>query len=228
MEIVKKIICRKGKELMNEASVIKRTQEHIFAGLARGKKESIYGRKGAQITLNQLYEYIKKQEIENILDGYMDQKQYELIKSIRENIQKAAEYTVANLSELSCTFCCLYVDRKTDQFIAVHLGDGQICGITREGKYVRISAPEYGPTKFHTFHTMMDGALSHIRFLSGDITTFQDIFLFSTEIRNVDRMLKNIEKRVYEDESKKYCTLLKELKKYDNFTNYSTVIMTNI
>lgn len=228
MEIIKKIMCKKGKEPINEESVIKRTQEHMFAGIARGKKKSIYGREAAKITLNQIYEYIKKQTIENFLDGFLDQRQYELIKFIRENIQKVTEDGVVDLSEWSCNFCCLYVDWKTEQFIVIHLGDGQIYGISRNGKYILISAPEYGPTKFHTFHTMMDGALSHIRFLSGDITAFQDILLFSTEIRNADRMLKNVEKMVHETGSKKYCTLLKELKKYDNFINYLIVIMTNI
>lgn len=228
MEIINKIIYGKKKVQVNVESVIKQTQEHVFVGFARCRNKSIQEEEGAKITLEQIYEYIKMQNIKSFKHIYLDQKQYELIKSIRKKIQKIQEYTKVKQDEMSCTFCCVYVDWRSSCFIVIHLGDGRVCGISKKGKYVNISAPEYGPTKYHTFYTMMDGSLSHIRFLLGDIKNFHSIFLFSTEVRYIDRLFKNIEEIIYEIESQKYNNFTSKIKKYNYFIDISVLIMTNI
>lgn len=227
MKFLKKSVKGRNKERINELSITKKNEEKYFAGIARGKKGCKFGYEGAEITLNIIYNYMLKQDTETFMDSYQDQKKYELMEQIRNGVKETAKKYQADPEEFSCNFCGICLDEKKEKFILFHLGDGEIYGMEPTGKYRRISAPEYGPTIYHTYHTMTDGSIYHIRFMTGDIRIFDRLYFYSEGAKRVSRYLKTAEgKDILEDfdENK----MIKLLEKYKLSEDASILIMTNI
>ena len=172
---------KKGKrrEICNDSILCTRKNRKIFAGVADGAGNGKCSLEGSRITLNAVYRYLLEKNLKTYLNGYLDQRQYEIITAIRREIDDAAMKNHCESEDYASTLCSVCCDLDTGDFILINLGDGMILGNTTEQKMRIISGAENWFTKNHTYLTTTDGAFYHIRVAQGNLDMFSDIILMT-------------------------------------------------
>ncbi len=87
--------------------------------------------------------------------------------------QKAAK------EEFASTIVAFAWDTRTGDYLIIHLGDGAIIGIQKEGELKMLSSPENGLTTNQTWLTTSRDALIHLRLCFGQISSYDRIIMFT-------------------------------------------------
>ena len=160
--------------------MVKENDHFVFYGVADGRGECLYGKRGGEIALLQTYEYLSK-NWDSFIEKprYEDELRYEIILGIRSALEKEATSMGVDPDEFASTLVVIAIDKKTQKYTVIHLGDGGIIGLNSEDELSFLSAPMNGITSYYTWTTVSGNAIDHLRILHGSIKHYQKIFLMT-------------------------------------------------
>lgn len=142
----------------------------LLAGIADGKSEARYSREGGITVLEAVADYIASVGMSTLVHArFPDELPCTVVATFRSALQKLAQAHQASFQEFASTLLLLAIDLVTGQYLALHLGDGCILGISQEGDIFPISQPENGLTMYHTWLTTSDSAVFHLRISYGNV-----------------------------------------------------------
>ena len=159
---------------------IQRTSEICFYGLADGQTGKKYCSVGGKEVLKAIYRFVVDKGISRLKQyECLDELQYEIIRATRETISLLAADQKAAKEEFASTIVAFAWDTRTGDYLIIHLGDGAIIGIQKEGELKMLSSPENGLTTNQTWLTTSRDALIHLRLCSGQISSYNRIIMFT-------------------------------------------------
>lgn len=180
---VVQVIGKNHVEIMGrseDAVLIEENDQFLCLGIADGKSGCKYGKEGGEIALKALFNYINHTGILQIIDGkYEDEKKYEIVKTIRRDIEEAAVNLCTLDKEMASTIVAIVIDKINNYFLTIHLGDGCIIGITKKKEVVMLSTPCNGVTSNYTWLTTGEGAPYHMKFVNGELKDLINVYIMS-------------------------------------------------
>lgn len=152
-----------------------------FFGLADGQSGKRLCRIGGLVVLKAIARYLSDKKLEALIQyEYMDEIQYELMRTIRQTLSALALEYDAEITDFSSTIVVMAIDPKTKRYLIVHLGDGAVIGVKKDTDTIVLSAPENGILQEYTWLTTSADALSHLRLWRGS-TEVLDRVILSTD-----------------------------------------------
>ena len=178
-------ICGRGhpskENACEDVILIKETDSFIFLGLADGQSAKKYcvlgGRRVLQAVSNFFYDGCSYSSVSDF--RYIDELQFEITKIIRRTLYELSEEFHAATTDFSSTLVVMVIDKKSKQYISIHLGDGTIAGVHLDGVLTIISRSENGITNQYTWLTTSADMLLHLRLGLGSIKNYKTIYLLS-------------------------------------------------
>ena len=161
-----------------DVSVVIEQVDFRFWGLADGQSEKEYCKIGGKTTLHAVADYLQKKGLHSLVQhGYLDEVQYELIRVIRNSLDALSkEYQVAP-SEFASTLLVFAQDPVTQEYIAVHLGDGNILALDQDNHISVLSGAENGITHEYTWLTTSANSMQHLRIQQGTTTDIKRLVM---------------------------------------------------
>lgn len=151
-----------------------------FYGIADGQSGKRHCLLGAEKSLAAVCEYIMQRGIDRLSSyAYVDEIRYELIRAVRDCIEKCAAEYASEREEFSSTLNVIVIDRESGEYMTVHLGDGCIVGILENGELRMMSAPDNGITARYTWLTTSADALMHMNVTFGNVSEYNRLLLMS-------------------------------------------------
>lgn len=139
-----------------------------FYGLADGQSGKRYCKLGGETVLRAIAQFIEQKTVQAMIQyAYVDEMQYQLIRTIRETIARLCEEYQAAAADFSSTILAVAIDPDTREYLSIHLGDGTIIGVRSDKVPVMLSAPENGITRQYTWLTSSPNAMQHLRIRKG-------------------------------------------------------------
>lgn len=186
----------KKNSLLNEdVTMIIEEENFCFYGIADGQSRKMHCVDGASVSLTAVAACLKEEGIKKLLQKqYFDEIQYELVKTIRRNLECQADRFNTDVAEFGSTLLCLAVDPMSGSYILIHLGDGRAVGEGKDGVMRNISCPENGICLNQTWLTTSSNAANHIRIYTGNINNYRRIAIMSD---GADRLFQKEIRRPY-------------------------------
>lgn len=182
-----------------DVSLIVERTGFLFYGLADGQSGQRFGAMGGRACLEMLADYIQQQGVEWIINyPFPDELPCIIMQQIRTCIQAIVQEHGGVFSDYASTLLFVAVNPVSGKYVTVHLGDGNIIGISNEGKLALISSPENGITPQYTWLTTSQYAVPHLRIGSGSIASFKRILLLTDGVnklcngRNISTYAKSL------------------------------------
>lgn len=169
----------KNENVNNEDLIhIEQKNDSIYFCIADGQSGKRYCKEGAKICLEKVIEYVSQYEFEEFY-CFSDYEQHKvsMMNQIEMSLKKEAIQKDTQFEEFSSTFIVLITDRKMERYILIHLGDGSVIGITKEGKTNFLSRPENGININTTWYTTSILAASHIKICKGDLQDMSKVLM---------------------------------------------------
>lgn len=167
-------------EMCQDAALFGERGELAFYALADGQSGTRFGAEGAQAVLAVIRAYIERRGLALLASYvYTDEIQYELTQLLRRELRRLSHLHGAPETEFGSTAVVFAICRRTGRYMTLHLGDGAILGVRREGTLQLISAPENGVTGQYTWLTTSDGVPGHLRIGFGRIGPWRRIVLLT-------------------------------------------------
>lgn len=215
------------REKCNDAVLCTKNGERIFAGIADGAGNRDHALNGAMIALDAAEKYMKDQNLAVFLDGYLDQRQFDILTAIRCALKITACKEGCRMEEFASTICALSCDTQTGDFILMNLGDGVVLGGKSGKDYCMISGAENHFTQNHTYLTTVDGAASHIRLGKGNLDIFTAVILMTDGAWRVLRKNARIKEILHLVSERNYSKLDNELSEM-NFIDDASIVVLSI
>lgn len=153
--------------------------DYFFAGVADGQSNKQYCIEGGKTALTIIADYMQKQDLASFSNRYLDEVQYELIHTIRQQLDFLARIRETDAKDFSSTICSIAANPMDGNFVLTHLGDGCIVGLTTDNHLRILSAPENGITRYHTYLTTSPSALTHVRLSQGKLQNYRAIYIMT-------------------------------------------------
>lgn len=152
----------------------------MIYGLADGQSGRKYCVKGGEEILKAVMRYVGKNPVAFLTQRqYADEISYEIMKIIRETLDRLSEEYETDKNEFSSTLLLAALDLDTGEYMVIHLGDGCVVGLTKEDEIRMVSAPDNGITTKYTWVTASENALKHLRVGFGDLNNYKRLFILS-------------------------------------------------
>lgn len=170
----------KEEKACQDVFYVRETQNFLFFGLADGRSGSLYGAEGGHACLEAAADFVQKLGISEFIHyPFPDELPCMLMKEIRRVIRSMAKVNNSDRKEFASTLVAVAVDRLTGEYGLVHLGDGSVVGIRRNGTIVTLSSPENGVSRYHTWLTTSENAVPHLRVTFGSVLDKRRLLLMS-------------------------------------------------
>lgn len=161
---------RRNRQPCEDVIWMRTTRDYLFCGLADGQSGTKYGPEGGRICLEAVADYIDSAGIAAILEApFPDELPCAMVKAFRRQLLSFAQSSAVSRKELASTLLAVVVERKTGNYVLLHLGDGYAVSVPQAGDPVLISAPENGIASYHTWLTTSDTAVAHLRVTFGTL-----------------------------------------------------------
>ena len=190
-----------------------------FYGLADGQTKKLFCKEGGIETLKTVFKYISDKGISQIIQSeYIDEIKYEIMALIRKSITDLSVIRGTDKTEFASTLVVFSYDIKTEEYIAIHIGDGGIVENNPKGEINIISPPENGLSINYTWLTTSSDALFHLRICFGNIKTCNRIVMFTdgTEICRGKNISERIKKLICSENSNDIIDYIKQINPIDD------------
>lgn len=153
----------------------------MFYGLADGQSGKTHCREGGLEVLKAVYQYVLHEDIGQLMQReHTDEIQFEVLRLIRTTIENLAKKRKTEKTEFASTLVAFAFDKRSNNYIALHLGDGGIIGAKNDTEdLVFISPPENGITARYTWLTTSLSVLSHLHIYFGSVEKYKRIVLYT-------------------------------------------------
>ena len=161
-----------------DVSVVIEQADFRFWGLADGQSEKEYCKTGGRAVLYAVAAHLQKKGLHTLAQhGYLDEVQYELIRVIRDSLTALSKEYRADPSEFASTLLAFAQDPVTQEYIAVHLGDGNILALDQDNHISVLSGAENGITHEYTWLTASANSMQHLRIQQGTTTDIKRLVM---------------------------------------------------
>ncbi|WP_448774127.1 protein phosphatase 2C domain-containing protein [Blautia sp.] len=103
---------------------------------------------------------------------------YNVITNVQNKLYTIAESYNVGIEKLHSTLLGIAIDNKTNRFLAVHLGDGNI-GVRKKEKIAIMSYPENGLNRYQTYLTSQSDLGEHVRIIRNGVNGIKEFILMS-------------------------------------------------
>lgn len=158
---------RQGKPCQDVVFLLRQTDRDSghpvsAAVLCDGAGSAAFSREGAQAASRAAAAMLTEQ-FSRIADPGRNEAGGLLLEELRQALREEAQEHRCLPYELASTLAAVAVDETTRTALTVHLGDGVILGLKRDGKTVCLSRPENGRFCNETWFTTSRDAAEHLR-----------------------------------------------------------------
>lgn len=156
----------------------------IYMAIADGVSLKKHSREGAKIVVNSLYQLMKYININslivapqklNLLPGI-------IIQQITTQLEVVAESSQSQIIDYASTLEMLLIDKRSENFLCVHLGDGLIGGVRKSNELQFFTQRDIGLRKKQTYVTTTENAAQFIQIRYGNISNFKGLYLMTDGI----------------------------------------------
>lgn len=151
-----------GKENEDSINVVT-NDDYVFAILSDGAGSSKFAKDASLTTVKTVSDFCFNNSAEFFKE--IEKTVSRMIFDIQTKLDKKAVEIGAKLSEMVCTLVVLCLEKSTNRYITIHIGDGLVA--LKNKCWEIISYPENGPTKQYTYFTNSPLVFKHLRINEG-------------------------------------------------------------
>lgn len=153
----------------------------IYMAVADGVSMRKHSGEGAKIVVNSLYQIMQYININSLIVApqKLNALPNIIIQQITTQLEVIAASNQSQIHEYASTLEMILIDKRSGNFLCMHLGDGIIGGVRKSNELQLFTQRDRGLRKRQTYVTTTENAAQFIQLRYGDINHFRGLFLMT-------------------------------------------------
>lgn len=164
-----------GKENEDAINIVT-NGNYVFAILSDGAGSSKFAKEASETTVKACSDFCFENSKKLFNETEITVKK--LIFDIQTSLEQKATEVGIELSDMICTLVILGINKSTNKYVTIHVGDGLIA-LNDNKKWNIISYPENGATKQYTYFVNSPFVFKHLRVYKGKFNINDEFFISS-------------------------------------------------
>ena len=169
---------KKNERPNEDALVVLEKEDYVCCFLSDGAGSSPFAKEASFTTVQSANDYCASH-----FDDFFDETNRaiitkELVFNIQQKLYEKANELKTELSQMTSTLIVFGINKKTSEYIIIHIGDGLVAGIKNNNTTI-LSFPENGITKQYTYFVNSSSVFDHLRTTRGKYTENEMFFIGS-------------------------------------------------